>query len=97
MATRSCRIPFQIHQDYDSDELKEVPEAVDDLRAEANEDDQEDDYLEESDDSDAFVDNVVREDMLRFQEAFKGIKDRFRLINRIGEGRPSHVIIMGFG
>lgn len=32
------------------------------------------------------VDPQVKEDMKKFQETFIGIKDRFKLINRIGEG-----------
>jgi hypothetical protein len=69
------------------DELDEDLETIEESRAEGDEDDQEDEYSEESDDSDDVVDASVQEDMLRFQETFKGIKDRFRLINRIGEGK----------
>lgn len=32
------------------------------------------------------VDEAVREDMKRLEETFTGISDRFRLINKIGEG-----------
>lgn len=44
----------------------------------------ESDYSEESEEE---VDPAVQEDMEKFQATFKGIKDRFRLINRIGEGK----------
>ena len=39
-----------------------------------------------SDDSDEVVDELVAEDIDKFTETFKGIGQRFRLINRIGEG-----------
>lgn len=38
-----------------------------------------------SDDEDS-VDENVAEDMLKFEETFRGITKRYRLINRIGEG-----------
>ena len=47
-------------------------------------------YYEDSDysaESEEEVDPAVQEDMDKFQETFKGIKERFRLINRIGEGK----------
>lgn len=49
------------------------------------------DPLDESghtvDSSDEEVEDSVAEDMSRFEETFVGINKRFRLINRIGEGR----------
>ncbi|KAH8661546.1 kinase-like domain-containing protein [Tricladium varicosporioides] len=54
-------------------------------------DTQEDGYSDYSDESDEVVDPTVREDMDKFMETFKGIKERFRLINRIGEGTFSTV------
>jgi len=49
------------------------------------------DPLEESgctrtDDSEEEIEDTVAEDMARFEESFKGITKRYRLINRIGEG-----------
>ena len=32
------------------------------------------------------VDPTVKEDMIKFEESFKGINKRYRLIDRIGEG-----------
>ena len=84
----SAKVPFEIHHDeLERDELDEDVETIEESRAEGDDDDQEDAYSEESDDSDDVVEAAVQEDMLRFQETFKGIKDRFRLINRIGEGK----------
>jgi cell division control protein 7 len=40
-----------------------------------------------SDDSDEEVDEAVQEDMARFKDTFKGIDKRYRLVNRIGEGK----------
>ena len=66
------------HEEYDEDENDTV---MDESR----------DPLEESgctrtDDSDEDVEDTVLEDMMRFEESFKGITTRYRLINRIGEG-----------
>lgn len=41
---------------------------------------------EDSDDSDEEIDESVMEDMRKLEENFKGISERYRLINRIGEG-----------
>jgi cell division control protein 7 len=85
-----AKVPFEIHHDsMERDELDEDLETIEESRAEGD-DDQEDDYSEKSDESDDVVDAAVQEDMLRFQETFKGIKERFRLINRIGEGKSTH-------
>jgi cell division control protein 7 len=43
-------------------------------------------YSEYSEESEEEVDSAVQEDMDKFQATFRGIKGRFRLINRIGEG-----------
>lgn len=47
---------------------------------------QESDYEEE-------VDESVREDMRKLEDTFPGISDRFRLVNRIGEGMTGSVVI----
>jgi cell division control protein 7 len=46
--------------------------------------DQEHDH--EEDDQEEEVDEVVLEDMKKLEDNFPGISDRFRLVNRIGEG-----------
>lgn len=88
--------PFQIHQDdlRVDQQAEEDLETIGESRPEGDEDDQEEDYLEDSDDSDDAIDAAVQEDMLRFQDNFKGIKERFRLINRIGEGKWSFPYIL---
>lgn len=45
-----------------------------------------DDYDEEDDESEDEVDETVAEDMRKLEENFKGISQKYRLINRIGEG-----------
>lgn len=37
-------------------------------------------------DSDEEIEDAVAEDIARFEDSFKGITKRYRLINRIGEG-----------
>lgn len=52
------------------------------------------DPLEESgrtiDTSEEEVDDMVAEDIERFENTFVGINKRYRLINRIGEGKSLH-------
>ena len=87
--SRNAKAPFEIHHDeVDGDEsTDEQDQAMDESRGDMEEENyqQSDDYSD-SDESDVVVDASVQEDMKKFQETFKGIKDRFRLINRIGEG-----------
>ena len=47
---------------------------------------------ESSDESEDEVDESVVEDMRRLEESFKGISQKYRLINRIGEGIANPVI-----
>jgi len=87
--SRNAKAPFEIHHDeVDGDEsMYEQDQAMDESRGDMEEENyqQSDDYSD-SDESDVVVDASVQEDMKKFQETFKGIRDRFRLINRIGEG-----------
>lgn len=46
----------------------------------------EDGSSQASDESEDVVDAAVQEDIEKFQNSFEGITERFRLINRIGEG-----------
>jgi cell division control protein 7 len=83
---RNAKAPFEIHHDeMEGDEsLDEGDRVMEESRGDMEEEDGE--YSEVSDDSDGVIDASVQEDMDKFQETFKGIKDRFRLINRLGEG-----------
>lgn len=80
--------PFEIHHDAAVDEpMSDEDQPMDEDDVSLHEQDvEEDGYSETSEESDGVVDMTVQEDMDKFQETFKGIKDRFRLINRIGEG-----------
>lgn len=59
------------------------------------------DPLEESghtvDSSDEEVEDAVQEDMARFEQTFAGINNRFRLINRIGEGKLRIISLLHAG
>ncbi|KAK6579949.1 hypothetical protein PZA11_007657 [Diplocarpon coronariae] len=80
--------PVPIHNDAnDADEpIDEESHGMDKSRIERDAEDQSDASSDMSDESDGSVDEVVQEDMEKFQETFSGISSRFRLINRIGEG-----------
>jgi hypothetical protein len=85
---RAKEPPFEIHHDAigrDEEDEDDDAETVDESRAE--EDENQEGYSEDSEESDDFVDPLVQEDMEQFVKTFSGIKERFRLINRIGEGR----------
>jgi len=88
VSSRHATASFEIHDDAieieESMLEEEQPTEEDDI--EMLEQDAEDDGYSDSEESDGAVDPSVQEDMDKFQETFKGIKDRFRLINRIGEG-----------
>ncbi|EHK97799.1 putative Cell cycle serine/threonine-protein kinase hsk1 [Glarea lozoyensis 74030] len=93
MATiRSRNAPkvFDIHEDEMREEEVEDDQETEESRGEEDEEDgRGKDY--DSEESDSIVDPIVQEDMDKFQDTFKGIKERFRLINRIGEGTFSTV------
>ena len=77
----SLRHAEHINVHEDDDRQDEVDDPLDESM----------DPLDESgqtaDSSDEEVEDSVQEDMARFEECFVGITKRFRLINRIGEGR----------
>lgn len=59
---------------------------VPDEEAELQELEDEDTTSEASIESDEDVEESVAEDMRKLEESFKGISQKYRLINRIGEG-----------
>ncbi|KAM3413885.1 hypothetical protein BST61_g10559 [Cercospora zeina] len=92
MATTSRRLqePVVVHQDE--------PEYHDETTEDAMEEEMDEsrDPLEESgatitDDEDENVEDVVLDDIEKFEASFKNITKRYRLINRIGEGTFSTV------
>jgi len=90
---RNAKAAFEIHNDQvpeeeidEDDDLgigEERDEDDDDLQGEGSED---------SEDGEEVVDASVQEDMIKFEETFHGITERFRLINRIGEGQPTLIM-----
>ena len=59
----------------DSDVSENLPQAQSDL---------EDDTQDDED-----IDDTVKEDMKKLEATFPGVSERFRLVNRIGEGKGS--------
>lgn len=84
--SRHVKEPFEIHHD-EMDESMEQNGAEEDSRVEEDEEMEADGYSEASDDTDEAVDVSVQQDMEKFEETFQDITTRFRLINRIGEGK----------
>jgi cell division control protein 7 len=83
--SRNASKVFDIHEDALREEDADDDQETEESRGEEDEDDgRGKDY--DSEESDSIVDPLVQEDMDKFQDTFKGIKERFRLINRIGEG-----------
>ena len=82
---RHPRLGFEIH---DEEAHEQVNEHEDDQDTAEEEEVQEGEeyYDESSDEGEGPVDPIVQEDMDKFLATFKGIEQRFRLINRIGEG-----------
>jgi hypothetical protein len=53
---------------------------------EDDEDDLEEEAFDEYEEDEDDIDDSVAEDMKKLEESFKGISQKYRLINRIGEG-----------
>ena len=45
-----------------------------------------DEEVDMSDEEEPEVEESIQEDIQRFEQSFQGISERFRIINRIGEG-----------
>jgi cell division control protein 7 len=88
--SRIVKGSFEIHYDEmeRDDAGDEQDPGMDESRAdlEDGEEQEEDAYSDCTDATDEIVDASVAEDMAKFEETFRGMKGRFRLINRIGEG-----------
>ena len=84
--SRNAKISFEIHHDEldRTESLDGEDQTMEESRDERG-DVQEEEYEDISDEEEV-ADPVLQEDMLKFQETFKGIRERFRLIGRIGEG-----------
>jgi cell division control protein 7 len=65
-----------------------VPDEEDDLQ----DFDGEETSSEASEEAEEDVDESVAEDMRKLEESFKGISQRYRLINRIGEGKSRRTL-----
>lgn len=66
---------------YDEHSEGETEDAMDESRGPLEES-----GCTHSDESDDEVESSVAEDMRQFEESFRNISQRYRLINRIGEG-----------
>ena len=76
-----------IHEDAQYDLSTDQVEGDDAAQVESLDGESVDDSMSEcTDESDDEVDESVVEDMRRLEETFKGISQKYRLINRIGEG-----------
>lgn len=78
-----------IHEDVRYEPSTDRLEVEDMVQLTTDDDDESlgDDMSECSEDSEDEVDDSVVEDMRRLEESFRGISQKYRLINRIGEGR----------
>lgn len=97
--------PAAVFELQRTDSLKQFPEigsdgaVYDDAATDSdveNEKPQEEANLEEDDAlEDDDIDDSVREDMRKLEGSFPGISGRFRLVNRIGEGKISLFLFRG--
>ena len=67
-------------------QLKAAQKAIDDQRKDESDLSEESESSESSVEDDAAVEDSVLEDMKKFEDSFKGIAERYRLLKRIGEG-----------
>ena len=75
---------FDVHDDQEDECSADNEEGGDTSSQGDCRSDPEIDSAEESDDT---PDEAVQDDIEKFNKTFKGISQRFRLINRIGEGK----------
>ena len=94
----ASNVHIQIHEDspegnsYDNaSEVGEGEEEEEEEEEEENAETETDVSMQDEEDSDEEVAESVLEDIERFQETFKGIGDRYKLLGRIGEGTFSTV------
>lgn len=89
---RNAKAPFEIHHDEDGTEsLDGEDQAMEESRDERDHVDVQEEEYTDSSDEDEVPDPSLQEDMLKFQETFTGITERFRLVGRIGEGKSIHI------
>lgn len=84
-----------------------VPVDVPDYQADDRSEDGTEDAMDESrgpleesgathdESSEEEVEDAVAEDIMRFEQSFKNITQRYRLINRIGEGASLLLLVVG--
>jgi cell division control protein 7 len=90
---RNAKVPFEIHHDVldRTESLDGEDQVMEESRDERDEVDVQEEEYSDISDEDEVADPALQEDMIKFQETFKGINERFRLIGRIGEGRLIHI------
>lgn len=93
MATRSREgKTFEIHNDETQSEDTTI-EDPDDASDKLGEEDEErhEDNSSDTEERSGRIDSSVAENMLKFEQSVQGIRERFRLINRIGEGKSLYM------
>ncbi len=82
-----ARPAIAIHEDVQNPDRQ--PRQVRKMSTQLEQDDQsvQDESMSEETDSEEEPDESVMEDMKKLEESFEGISQRYRLINRIGEGQ----------
>jgi len=78
-------VPVHTDAMYDEHSEGETEDAMDESRGPLEES-----GCTHSDESEDEVENSVAEDMRQFEESFRNISQRYRLINRIGEGKSEN-------
>ena len=76
--------PFNVLEDVTESERQEMV-------LEEGESDEEETSDDESEKQHQSIPRSVREDIAGFEESFKDLSRRYRLIDRIGEGEGSHI------
>lgn len=78
--------PFTILEETEYEDDAPNVEVIEEELYEEEQEHEDDSASSGSEESDDVVNESVAEDMRKLEESFKGISQRFRLINRIGEG-----------
>lgn len=85
---------IEIHEDEQDFDMSRRMAPKDDEYLQLSEDEDSNDasVSDDSGDSDDDIDETVIEDMRKLEESFKGISQKYRLINRIGEGMHKRLL-----
>jgi hypothetical protein len=90
---KMAQTAIAIHEDAQCDLSTDQPELDDMADWDGTAEFDDESTSQSSEDSEDEIDESVVEDMRRLEQSFKGISEKYRLINRIGEGMLDQIFV----